>query len=865
VQRTPFVTQTPEGPGGICGEEVERVWPFEGRQSELALLRSAFAASAVDAVLVTAPAGLGKTRLAREAISTLGAARAVWVAATRSAAAIPFGAVAPLLPDSVACGSSVEVVRATGRQVAGWGGRPRVAIVVDDAHLLDDASATLIAHLARERLAFLLMNARAGEPIADALLQLVKDGHGDRMALSVLPDAAVDKLIDHSAADIDASARRRLRRTAAGNPLALRELLHGAQPGGLIELVTSRLDSLGSAVRFVVELVACGEPLPVPILRRLVGLDALAHAEDTGLVVAERSGRRRQARLDHPLYGEILRSHIGVSRLMRAHAALADALLATPMRRRDDALLAAVWQVEAGLIKRPEVLRAGALTAVGRGELQVAERLARAACQAEAGSEAGRLLAEILTYRGRATEAGQVLAAAPPPSPAERVAWTITRAETRYWSDGDLKTALATLDTVGEHALARASRSWLLLFNANCVQAASSADSVRTDPDAEPKALIWAAAAGCAACGFLGQHTVADLIHQQGAELAAAHVDILPWGVVAVDTGMCLAQLACGQPTAAQSISVAGYRTAVEGGAAMMVSGWALCGGLAALARGHLEEADRLLAEAQPAFAANDTFRLSRCCLAARAAVAALAGDRNAHLLMAKADALANPSNKVFNPWIESWRAWTAYASGDLAAAATAAHRAADLAREAAMPAVEALARYDLTRLGAGGDSARLDGIDHELGDIIVRATQALAARDGAAELEGAARALQRHGYDLLAAELYAMAGHRHRRHQRWVESDLVNAYAVDLSAAFPNARTPLLQPGALTTVLTFRERQILLLAVEHTSAEIAERLQLATATVNNNLARAYHKLGINGRAQLRDLLDGAAGAALPQ
>jgi DNA-binding CsgD family transcriptional regulator len=47
------------------------------------------------------------------------------------------------------------------------------------------------------------------------------------------------------------------------------------------------------------------------------------------------------------------------------------------------------------------------------------------------------------------------------------------------------------------------------------------------------------------------------------------------------------------------------------------------------------------------------------------------------------------------------------------------------------------------------------------------------------------------------------------------------------------------------------------MLAVEHTSAEIAGRLRLAVATVNNNLARAYHKLGINGRSQLRDLLDG--------
>lgn len=841
------------------------MWPFAGREPELAQLQATFAGSEVDAVLVTAPAGVGKTRLAREAVATLGAAHTAWVTATRSAAAIPFGAVAPLLPDSVASGSSLELVRATGRRLAGWGGRPCVAIVVDDANLLDDASATLIAYLIRERLAFVLMNVRAGEPVADALLQLVKDGRGDRVELGVLPDAVVDKLIDHSAASIDALSRRRLRRTAAGNPLALRELLHGTQPGGLIELVTSRLDRLSSDVRFVVELVACGEPLPVPILQRLVGLDALAHAEDTSLVVVEHSGRRRQARLDHPLYGEILRSYLSVSRLMRTYAALADALLATPLRRRDDALLAAVWQVEAGLTSRPDVLRTGAWKAVGRAELQLAERLARAAHQVEPSTEAQRLLAEILSYRGRIIEAGQVLAEAAPAGPAERVAWTITRAETLYWGDGDIETALATLDTVGGQVLAQASRSWLLFFNACCVEAATIADDVLVDPDAEPKALIWAAASGCAAYGFLGQPAAADQIYQRGAELAAAHADTLPWGVVEVNTGMCLACLACGRPAAAQSITAAGYHAALDGGATMLVAGWALYGGVAELARGHLDEADRLLAEAQSGFAGNDTFRLSRWCLAARAAVAGLAGDRNAHQLMAEADALAHSSNKIFDPWIESWRAWTAYASGDLAAAATAARRAADLAREAAMPAVEALALYDLTRLGAQADSARLDRIDHEIGDLTCQAAQALSARDGADKLEDVAHTLHRHGYDLLAAELYATAGRRHRRQHRWAKSDLASAHAVELSSAFPNVRTPLLQPGELTTVLTFRERQILLLAVEHTSAEIAERLQLAVATVNNNLARAYHKLGINGRAQLREILHSTVSTTPPR
>jgi len=914
--------------GGTKDRMAGGVWPFEGRAAELALVRSAFATGVdesggakvdgrprVDVVLLTGPVGVGKTRLAREALSVLGADRTVWVAATRAAAPVPFAAVAALLPDDtgdatggtrgrggstgreglasqdrldvVAFGRGIGVVRAAARRVAGWGGRSRTAIVVDDAPLLDDASATLVAHLVREGLAFVVLTARTGEQLPDVLLHLVRDGHGPhrqatRLELAPLPNQVVDRLIgyavEHGGTSLDgpvgAGTRRRLRRAAAGNPLALRELLHGAEAGGLTELVTGRLAGLDPQVRYAVELVACGEPLPVPMLRSLVGLDTLVRAEDTGLIVVEDSGRRRIARLDHPMYGEVLRSRLSRSRLMRTHAALAGALLATPMRRRTDTLQAALWQVEAGVIERPDVLRAGAWTAVGHADLHLAERLARAARDAAPGAAADRLLAEILTYRGRTAEARPLLATPPPPDsagdPAELAGWVVTKAETLYWGDGDIAAALDTLDAAHGHPLARASRSWLLFFDARCAEAAALADEVRAaaGDDVDPKALIWATASGCAARGFLGQRDEAIRIHQDGAPIATAHAHTLPWGPVQVDTGMTLAHLACGYPGDAQTVADAGYQHAIgmeaDGGAAMMVSAWALHAGLAALARGHLDQAERLLAEAQTGFETNDTFRMLRCCLAARAATTALTGRpgtprRMAQELMARADGLANNSNRVLDPWIETWRAWTQYAAGDLAAAAAAATRAADLARQAGMPAVEALALYELTRLGAPMERVRLDRldrIDHELAQIVAQATRAIGALDGAADLEHAARALHERGYDLHAAELYTAAGRRHHRQHRWARADLALGHAVELTAAFPAARTPLLQLNDLTSILSYRERQVLLLAAGHTSAQIAERLHLAVTTVNNTLARAYHKLGINGRAQLRKLLE---------
>ncbi|GAA4928102.1 DNA-binding CsgD family transcriptional regulator [Nonomuraea thailandensis] len=50
--------------------------------------------------------------------------------------------------------------------------------------------------------------------------------------------------------------------------------------------------------------------------------------------------------------------------------------------------------------------------------------------------------------------------------------------------------------------------------------------------------------------------------------------------------------------------------------------------------------------------------------------------------------------------------------------------------------------------------------------------------------------------------------------------------------------------------------REVALLAVHHSSRAIAQRLGLSVATVNNNLARVYVKLGVGNRAQLAALLD---------
>lgn len=832
-------------------------WPFEGREEELALIRTTFLGTQKNALMFTAPAGMGKTRLARHALSTLEATTKVWVGATRAAASVPLGAVAELFPDDAPAGGPVELMCATLRHLRKLGGRRQVAIVVDDAHLLDDASSTLIAHMVTSKVAFVIITVRSGERTPDVLLKLCKESHARRVDLPPLSEEAIDRLLAAAGA-IEPQRRRKLLRLADGNPLALRELMHGAEPGGLGELVTARLDGLDQMTRHAVEIVACGEPLPVSLVEQLAGLAALTRAEDSGLIVVERYGERKHARLDHPLYGEVLRSRMSLSRATHLHRLLAEALLRTPLRRRQDMLLAALWQVEGGTVTRPDVVRSGALLAIGHADLALAERLARVACAAEPCDEADRLLAEILAYRGRVDEATNVLPASPPVDQADRIAWAVTRAETLYWGDGEAVGAQAILDTAEGHVVAEAARSWLLFFDGRCVDAARVAALVLSDPTADAKAVIWASAAGSAAAGFLGDPDAAAEIHKRGVPIAFQHRDAVPWGPFEVDTGGCLAHLAGGQPIDAQAITRAGYKEAIQGGAVMMVCGWALYDGLVSAARGHLDDAKRMLTEALSGFEVNDTFRLARCCVAALAAVCALRGDPEAQSLMARADALAHPSNRVFEPWIEMWRGWCEYARGDLPSAINSASRAADLAHAAGMPAVEALALYDLARLGTQPDLSRLDAIDNDLAMLLAGAARAMSSEHGARVLEAVAQELHERGYDLHAAEAYAAAARQHRRHRSLAQADITGAKAARLRELAAGARTPLLQLGHLTSLLSPRETQVLLMAAKHTSVQIADRLQLAVSTVNNNLARAYAKLGITGRTELRDILESA-------
>ena len=318
-------------------------WPLVGRVEEVRRLAQLLVDRNTGGVLLAAPAGVGKTRLARETLQLAGRSgfATMWVTATRSASHLPLGAFGSLLPPDVAGAEAasadrIDLLRRTMTALVTRAGDERLALFVDDAHLLDEMSATLVHQLALTRQAFIVATVRSGERVPEPIVALWKDDLVERIDLGGLSDAeAEDLLHEVLAGELDPGAAAALVNRAAGNVLFLRELLLGAMASGalreergmwqlvaplspsdrLVELVGSRLEHLDDRERAVVEVLACAESLDSAELDALTDSAAIERLERAGIVSVSTDGRRLEVRFAHPLYGDVLRAR-GFSRLV---------------------------------------------------------------------------------------------------------------------------------------------------------------------------------------------------------------------------------------------------------------------------------------------------------------------------------------------------------------------------------------------------------------------------------------------------------------------------------------------------------------------------------------------------------------------
>ncbi|MCM1973093.1 LuxR C-terminal-related transcriptional regulator [Streptomyces sp. G1] len=295
---------------------LELPWPFTGRDSEVELIRRSLAAGR-HGIVVTGAAGSGKTRLAAEA--THGSDRAL-VAGTPEARALPFAAFAHLLPEDVTLHRAVQLLSSV-RQ-----------LIVDDAHLLDDASAALVHQLAVQGRTRLLVVATDGAPAPGAISRLWTGELLPRLALDPLPPEETEHLIADGG--LEPLTVNRLHRLCRGDLRLLRDLVGAVRKRGLLTRVPDSdtwawrgplpltptvrertahvLDRVHPEERETLERLAFCEPL-APHMDEF-DLWALERLEADGLIRIDDAGA---VLLVHPLHGPALRAAAGRLRARR--------------------------------------------------------------------------------------------------------------------------------------------------------------------------------------------------------------------------------------------------------------------------------------------------------------------------------------------------------------------------------------------------------------------------------------------------------------------------------------------------------------------------------------------------------------------
>ena len=855
-------------------------WPLTGRTDviERFVAICGDAADAANAastppvgLALVGPAGVGKTRLAAVCLDEAAVRgwRTVRVAGSSAASSIPFGAVAPLLaPDG---SGETDFAMIISRSHAAMTGGGPLCLVVDDAHLLDDASITLVQHIASTAGVIVVITARSERATPRLVTTLWRDGAIARIDLDGLSRDNHDALIAAAlGGPIDEPSAHRLFAATGGNPLFARELLMAAAddnaifPDGhggwrlgrpprsssrLAELVAGRVGSLDDTERRCLETIAVAEPVGLGVIEAMGFGDIVARLERRRLIETMTTGTHVDLVVSQPLYAEVARDRLRPLRGRNLRRELATALESLATGRQGDAIRIATWRLEAGLPDSSSNLLTAASEAWLAGDVASAERFAAAAHAAEPSPITTLALAQshFRAGNGSATEAVLDGPTRWPSDTGQRAALTVLRAKNLFWLLGRDDDAMALLNsTLIEAALGEPGTVGPMAAGG------ADVDSVRRQVRDQIAELRVSA----------GHDAVAD----DPAHLRA--LTLMSQGRL----GRALESL-----RSAAENSLAGLEAFIlveggwlAGGAALATriaqaarGSGALADGWAQLALGSAQLADGNGAGALESFRdASATFDrrgdpLPRSLCRARVALAhLLLGDVDqARRALGRAPLMAE--TRIFGAELDRARAAVAVADDRRGDAVALLRERATLARERTHLATEQLCLHDLIRMSDEDAAETRRVID--LGAIVDSPLASLRARHAdcrtdVARLGLLAADVEREGFAVWACELASatVALHAERSSSRAGASE--QRRVVRLRAGFPRAMlfTPSAAPAASPARLRPGELQVAELAAQGLSdREISERLHLSVRTVGNYLLRGYRRLGISGRDEL--------------
>ena len=868
--------------------ESVRQGPLIGRAGELEIISKARAAGS-RGVVVRAPAGVGKSRLARAALEGAAeeGASTAWVQATRSAASVPLGAFAGVIPADVRSDDMFELLRRSARAMVDLAGARALVLGVDDAQLLDPTSAALVLHLASTAAAFVVATVRSGEPCPDAVVSIWKDVGAERLDLTVLGERETEQLVESIVGGhVQESVRRWIWETSQGNALYARELVLGALAseslqlvGGiwrmagpppisrsLAELISARLAGVAEAEHRVLELLALGEPLRLSEIVELVGTDVVAACEARGLIALAGAPPDGEVRLAHPLYGETIRAGLGSLRAREIRLALVATLRARPQLTPEAALRVARWLLDAGGAIPTPLLIDAARAANLAGDPALGTELAAAARQAGAGIDAALLLARGHAIRSHFEDAEAVLADLEAELASEEQAVDylqqqiavlslglqrpealralLERAQTWWPGDGWQR----RLEPLRNHVAAVTGQYGIRVAESAAALADPELDA-ETRRQLEPVHcgnLFW--------CGRTREaFELARLIRPEGPMRDLSDETALAlWITISIECGYALAEF---DQWLAKTI-VRSVRTGDHAGAGFAALGL----GRIRLLGGRLVDARRWLLEAELNFERHDAFGMLPNARALQVCVAAAARDADgasAALERCRAALAGSEALPYHPPYIARAEAWTKHTVGDRAGAQKLLLHAAEQA--AWMPVYAADVTYDALLAGASarGTAEQLRTLRGRTDAPLVAAyavhAGARADRDGAALMEVAGE-FERIGAILYATEAAADAARAFLAAGRQDSARRAAARTRELFAFGQGGVAPTIEGlDSIAVELTAREAQLVELAKRGLSnAQIAEQLVLSIRTVESHLYRAMHKLGVSDRRELR-------------
>jgi DNA-binding CsgD family transcriptional regulator len=856
-------------------------WQIVDRPSEFGAVRSALTGGEGCGVVLVGAAGVGKTTLARAVTGSL-RSQVHWVASTESSRSIPLGVFAHLVGPSTSRDPTALLASARESLVA----QENTVVGVDDAHLLDQLSATLLHQIAVDHAGRILATVRTGEPVPDAVTSLWKDGYLQRFELKpfnkkqsiALVESVIGGTLEGLSADL-------MWESSGGNPLFLRHLVEGsidagtlskvddvwqlrgptAVPSGLAALLETRLDQAGEDVVKALKLLALCEPLDLDALTELAGDDAVDAAETRGLIRIDHDGPVLNARFSHPLVGDVVRSRVGKAAGRRLRGRIVSVLRDRELASAASRIRMAQLSIESDQAVDTDLLISAAKDAIFLSNLPLGERIARAAFERDGGLAAGELFSRALLWQGHPVQADEILTRFDPDSLDELqlLLWGIPRVSILFWSMGDVARAhevMALLHDRVQHPSLKlvvdAVASAMAVHENKLAEGIAAAEAVLADSHAPSQAVEFAAFAAGLAMPTAGRGDDFEPI------AARRRAEQKPTdGMIRVMVRYCdvLALTHIGQLDLADK-RAADYASFSSAGQFLAWAIAKITAGLVATYRGNFPEVISSIEQALAAMSAEVPlpWQVPARLLLARA-YAALGRKDDAERVLADAAEHTGPFVALHEPQRTISKAWLAAAKGMERRALELALLAADDAHRAGQYAVEAEALHHAARFGDRTVADRLaaltDKVHGEVVALQARHAAAVAAADPGS-LDAASADFEEAGFLLSAADSAAQAATLHDSAGERRKSLESSARALRLADQCGGAATPAIKAAARPLPVTAREREIAeLIGAGLTNKEIAEQLTLSIRTVEGHVYRACFKLDVADRDELAKLI----------